>query len=668
MIDKASFMAASVFPSKLLKTNVIEEGKIIPYHIQLYPTNNCNMNCPFCSCSEVDRKQQLTLEQIIELIDEAKELGTKAVTISGGGEPLIHPEIEDIVKYIHNSGMEIGLVSNGLLLAKPTKEFWDCITWCRISSGDHRNFPMTYQNILLEAVSKGNNVDWAFSHVLYGEPNLDTILGLINFSNENNFTHIRIVDDILNPSNSSMDRVRLAVDGAGIDESKVIYQGRKEFTAGVKDCFVSLLRPVIAADGYIYPCCVHENEHILINRGGSIISTPIKDVKVGDYCYNSKERKGKVINKLIKNVEHPIKITLRGGRSIIVSKDHIMFKGINFKPITAGELKIGDKLPILIETPTNNTEVDLSLLARLLGYYTAEGWSNEDITLMIGKEDIIKTDLFKVLDSLGISYRINIRETGLQIGLRLKTITRETRKNIKDCGSKAINKRVPNVILNSSEITKLNYLWALICGDGCINYRKNSNSFEIKIRTISRELVNSLSYLCSSIGINYSIGFNKREGESIICGRKVNINNIYTFTISTYETLKKFEIFGLKLWDVKHKRSKSLRFENKGNFNFVPIMKIESEKSGIFYDLQVEDTNTFLVNGILVHNCGSQYSIKGEEKGLNPKFSMGRIEDFKQTFSEQKMFNGSVCYKCFYSNYNDALGILKSDLKHINFI
>ena len=39
-----------------------------------------------------------------------------------------------------------------------------------------------------------------------------------------------------------------------VDDSKVIYQGRKDSTRGTKDCYISLLKPVIGPEG-IFPCC-----------------------------------------------------------------------------------------------------------------------------------------------------------------------------------------------------------------------------------------------------------------------------------------------------------------------------------------------------------------------------------------------------------------------------
>jgi len=86
----------------------------------------------------------------------------------------------------------------------------------------------------------------------------------VAFANKYNFTHVRVVSDLLDLSNvSDMDEIRKSVK---VDDSRVIYQGRKNFDPGQRDCRISLLKPVIGADGFIYPCCgvqyAHQSEDL----------------------------------------------------------------------------------------------------------------------------------------------------------------------------------------------------------------------------------------------------------------------------------------------------------------------------------------------------------------------------------------------------------------------
>ena len=262
-----SYTAANSIPLKIFKNPdvgiALSQGRIPPIHVQIIPTNRCNLNCKFCSCSNRDKSLELSLEQIKTLCKDLRDLGCKSATITGGGEPLMHPNIHEVLKLISNYNIKIGLVTNGLLLNKLTASDFENITWCRISCSDDRSFDAV-QETLDVAVCEGKGVDWAFSYVASGEFNPDNLTKYIHFANAHNFTHVRVVSDLCNLNSvPDMDLIRYWVKDAAweIDLSKVIFQGRKQFDSGQKDCWISLLKPLIGADGYIYPCCGVQYAH-----------------------------------------------------------------------------------------------------------------------------------------------------------------------------------------------------------------------------------------------------------------------------------------------------------------------------------------------------------------------------------------------------------------------
>ena len=88
---KASYSAAGTLPIKILLHDKLiqrirKEGKIMPIHVQLCPTNKCNLSCAFCSCSERDKKLELSYENIDEIMTKAKHCGCESVTITGDAE------------------------------------------------------------------------------------------------------------------------------------------------------------------------------------------------------------------------------------------------------------------------------------------------------------------------------------------------------------------------------------------------------------------------------------------------------------------------------------------------------------------------------------------------------------------------------------------------------
>jgi MoaA/NifB/PqqE/SkfB family radical SAM enzyme len=256
-MNNLSYTSANAFPIKTILNQDVLDGiklrKIFPKHIQLNITNKCMFDCSFCSCKERDKSQELSFNQVKDIVDRFRELGTKAITMSGGGEPLCHPKINDIINYIASKGILIGLVTNGMLLNKLNRVTILNLTWCRISlSGESK----------LDLKKIENNfkipIDWAFSYVVDSEVNkLDPIETAVNYVNKYSFTHIRIVDDILktNDATSSMEAIKHFLQEAKINDSNVIYQGRKKYFRGNKGCLISLLKPSIGPDGNWYPCC-----------------------------------------------------------------------------------------------------------------------------------------------------------------------------------------------------------------------------------------------------------------------------------------------------------------------------------------------------------------------------------------------------------------------------
>jgi len=248
--------ASGGFPIKIFKnikllSSIIDHNIIQPVHLQLNPTNKCNLNCSFCSCSEREKSLQLSKEQLENIFINFRGLGCRSVTITGGGEPLLWKEAQYDINWVISEalrcGIEVGLVTNGYLLNKLRAA---PITWVRISASDESDTVK-----LFKSVDKVVNfdIDWSFSYVITDEPNTDNIFNIIKYANEHNFTHVRMVNDILKPVADLKHLSNLI--GSAINDNIVIWQDRKQYAAGTQRCLISLLKPVVGADGLIYPCC-----------------------------------------------------------------------------------------------------------------------------------------------------------------------------------------------------------------------------------------------------------------------------------------------------------------------------------------------------------------------------------------------------------------------------
>lgn len=253
---KASFTAASVLPVKLFKSRLLlesaKDGIIPPIHVQVNPTNKCNRKCQFCSCAKRDRGLELPISFFQKLIPHLASLGTKAVTITGGGEPLLYRDFDALIELCRIHGIQTGLVTNGDLLPLAKSDTLRKLTWCRISCSGAP--PVEHVPWLLAPVIEGApDVDWAFSYVVDRNHSDDTLWRYVAFASAKKFTHVRIVSDML--SETEVPDPMPALRETGINLDRVIYQPRKEWTKGTRRCLISLLKPNIGPDGLVYACC-----------------------------------------------------------------------------------------------------------------------------------------------------------------------------------------------------------------------------------------------------------------------------------------------------------------------------------------------------------------------------------------------------------------------------
>ncbi len=86
-----------------------------PILAHLVPIRRCNLSCTYCN--EFDQTSQpVPTPEILSRVDHLARLGTPMLHLSGG-EPMLHPGLEEIVRHIRRRGMLAGILTNGLLLS-----------------------------------------------------------------------------------------------------------------------------------------------------------------------------------------------------------------------------------------------------------------------------------------------------------------------------------------------------------------------------------------------------------------------------------------------------------------------------------------------------------------------------------------------------------------------
>lgn len=99
---------------KLREVSFISRGLLSTKHpvlAHIIPMRRCNLACGYCN--EYDKvSDPVPLAAMKRRLDKLGELGTSVITISGG-EPLMHPELDEIISHIRSHKMIAGLISNG---------------------------------------------------------------------------------------------------------------------------------------------------------------------------------------------------------------------------------------------------------------------------------------------------------------------------------------------------------------------------------------------------------------------------------------------------------------------------------------------------------------------------------------------------------------------------
>ena len=121
----------------------IKNGRVVaPVHIRVKPTNHCNHHCWYCCYRSNDlalgeemlEQDSIPAEKMIKLAHEFVAIGVKAVTFSGGGEPLLYKPLPEVIDILAAGGIRIAALTNGSnLKGQIAESFAQHGTWIRVS-------------------------------------------------------------------------------------------------------------------------------------------------------------------------------------------------------------------------------------------------------------------------------------------------------------------------------------------------------------------------------------------------------------------------------------------------------------------------------------------------------------------------------------------------------
>lgn len=126
----------------------------LPLSIQIEITNYCNLSCTCCPRESLKReKGYMVMPLFRKIIDDAAASGIKRVHLYLHGEPLLHPNMIEMIGYVKAKRMGISLATNGMLLDRETGK---AILSSGINNADHIMFSLLgFSKTVHEKIMRG---------------------------------------------------------------------------------------------------------------------------------------------------------------------------------------------------------------------------------------------------------------------------------------------------------------------------------------------------------------------------------------------------------------------------------------------------------------------------------------------------------------------------------
>src|SRR3954451_9128086 len=115
-----------------------------PIQAHIIPIRRCNLACTYCNEYD-DFSKPVPLSEMLARIDHLGRLGTTIITISGG-EPLLHPDLDEIIKQMRRNGIIASLITNGYLLTAERIQ--------RLNRSGLEHLQISIDNVMPDEVSK----------------------------------------------------------------------------------------------------------------------------------------------------------------------------------------------------------------------------------------------------------------------------------------------------------------------------------------------------------------------------------------------------------------------------------------------------------------------------------------------------------------------------------
>ena len=237
-------------------------------------TNICNLKCKFCP--ETNRnKQYMSIEKFEEAISKIY-MYTKLVCLHVKGEPLLHNQLEDILKILEKYNLKANITTNGTLIKeklnviKASKAVRQ-INFSIHSMGQNENLNKEYLKNIFESVEELESVIisyrlWNLKNVTNNEINKDIITEIENYYNIQNLEQQLSENEFIKIKENVFINQDVEFTWPDINKQVIIEKGR---------CLALKEQIAILVDGTVVPCCLDNNGDIPL---GNIFEETLEEI------------------------------------------------------------------------------------------------------------------------------------------------------------------------------------------------------------------------------------------------------------------------------------------------------------------------------------------------------------------------------------------------------
>jgi wyosine [tRNA(Phe)-imidazoG37] synthetase (radical SAM superfamily) len=253
-----------------------------PVSVCLDLTNECNVNCLWCNSKDYRKKYPgtVSLDDVKKLARVLMALGVKGICVGGGGEPTLHPEFEEIMRFLSwECDFKLGVITNGTMLhdksvfrglASYTKWVGVSVdagintTWRRVKRPKDKN--LMFSRIIFEMRELAQHTRLSYKYLLHpiNAQQTEQAVSLAKFTGCE-YIHFRPVDmpklDFAPETiNSSLAKIEEARKLYETDKFKVLsiqhkFNSKWKAANDFKKCrTVPLAGTTFGADGNIWAC------------------------------------------------------------------------------------------------------------------------------------------------------------------------------------------------------------------------------------------------------------------------------------------------------------------------------------------------------------------------------------------------------------------------------